>query len=50
VSWVGYGIDVFAPSPQGAYRFRKWSDRGAQRHTMTTPKSAGTLTATFKTG
>ncbi|PPK97306.1 glucose/arabinose dehydrogenase [Kineococcus xinjiangensis] len=32
----------------GTWRFRSWSDGGAATHTLTGPKSATTLTATFE--
>ena len=47
VSWSGWVIELFAPSPQGAYRFKKWSDGGAQRHTIVTPNKDASRTAKF---
>ena len=52
VSWQNYGISVTAPSPQqdggGQWRgFSSWSDGGAATHTIFTPVSSITYTATF---
>jgi Ca2+-binding RTX toxin-like protein len=52
VSWEGYELDVYAPSPQTSagksYLFGSWSDGGAQRHGVTTGAQPSTYAATFK--
>jgi len=53
VSWDGYALNVNAPAPQPApgsqqYVFQNWSDGGAAAHTIVTPPSAATFTATFR--
>lgn len=48
VSWTGYGIEVFAPSPQNGLRWYKWTDGGGQRHTYVTGGRDKTLTAKFR--
>ena len=49
---VGFLRSVGAPSPQTvaatSYDFKSWSDHGAQSHTMTTPSSNATVTATYR--
>lgn len=50
---VGLKRDIEAVSPQTAsdahtYSFSSWSDGGARVHTITTPSSSTTFTATFK--
>jgi glucose/arabinose dehydrogenase len=47
-SWEGYQINVFAPSPQGIQKFRRWSDGGAQAHTILTPAARTVYTAIFR--
>jgi glucose/arabinose dehydrogenase/PKD repeat protein len=54
VSWASYALNVNAP-PQvdgagKAWTFTSWSDGGAQAHTITTPASPATYTATFTAG
>jgi hypothetical protein len=49
-SWVGWRLDLTAPSPQGRYRFSSWSDGGAQAHSVTTPAAPATYTAKYKKG
>jgi hypothetical protein len=48
---VGMLRTIGAPSPQvrngTTYEFRSWSDRGAQTHTITTPTSNATITASY---
>ncbi len=48
---VGMQRAIGATSPQTigstTYEFRSWSDRGAQTHTITTPSSATTFTASY---
>jgi hypothetical protein len=46
VSWEGYALNVNAPAQSG-FTFASWSDGGAQAHTITTPATATTYTATF---
>jgi glucose/arabinose dehydrogenase/PKD repeat protein len=50
-SWRGYRLDVEAPAQvdgQGEHWvFSSWSDAGAAAHTITTPASPATYTATF---
>jgi glucose/arabinose dehydrogenase len=41
---------IGAPSPQGGLTFQSWSDGGAQTHTISTPVSDTTYTATFSGG
>jgi hypothetical protein len=51
VSWQGYALNVNAPTQKIGritYRFVSWSDGGAASHTITTPASARTYTATFR--
>jgi hypothetical protein len=49
--WKGYPVQVFAPPQADAngqgWRFTGWSDGGALAHTITTPASPTTYTATF---
>ncbi|MEA2596830.1 MAG: hypothetical protein QOF01_3299 [Thermomicrobiales bacterium] len=52
-SWAGWQIQVDVPSPQThssglSYAFSSWSDGGAAAHTITTPSSPQTYTATFE--
>jgi len=46
VSWESYALNVNAPAQTG-FSFVSWSDGGAQAHTIVTPASAATYTATF---
>jgi glucose/arabinose dehydrogenase len=46
VSWEGYVLNVNAPN-QGNMVFSNWSDGGAASHSITTPATATTYTATF---
>ena len=49
-SWRGYELHVSAPDQTasgGAATFRAWSDGGAASHTIRTPASARTYTASF---
>ncbi len=52
-SWAGWQIPVSAPDQldsQGRYHvFDTWSDGGAATHTITTPSSAQTYQASFRT-
>jgi hypothetical protein len=49
---VGIQRTLGAPSPQTSgpkvYDFRSWSDGGAQTHTISTPASNATFTATYQ--
>jgi glucose/arabinose dehydrogenase/PKD repeat protein len=51
VSWDNYNIPVEAADQTDAFgtqwSFSSWSDGGARAHTITTPASAATYTATF---
>ncbi len=50
VSWQGYGLSVSAPLQYNSgqwWMFSGWSDGGAAAHTLTTPASSATYTATF---
>ncbi len=49
-SWQGWQLSLNAPSPQKGHRFSSWSDGGAQAHTVITPATPTTYTATFKKG
>lgn len=53
-SWEGYEIDVNAPDQSQAcadsWLFERWSDGGAAAHSIATPASDTTYTATFKSG
>ncbi len=46
-SWEGWNVTVNAPD-QGGLLFRKWNDGGARSHTIRTPATAKTYTATFR--
>jgi len=46
-SWEAYALNVDVPS-QAGFEFVSWSDGGARAHTITTPASAATYTATFR--
>jgi glucose/arabinose dehydrogenase/PKD repeat protein len=46
-SWEGWDLAVSAPN-QGSHVFSSWSDGGAATHTIRTPASARTYTATFR--
>jgi glucose/arabinose dehydrogenase len=46
-SWERWNVTVSAPDQPG-YAFRRWSDGGARTHTIRTPSSATTYTATFR--
>lgn len=52
LSWQGYKINVYAPSPQTlsgtAYAFASWSDGGAQSHDVISGSSPGAYTATYE--
>lgn len=51
LSWEGWRIDVDAPDQSrdgDVWDFVSWSDGGASTHTITTPASAATFTATFQ--
>jgi glucose/arabinose dehydrogenase len=46
-SWDGYALNIDVPA-QAGYEFVSWSDGGARAHTITTPASATTYTATLR--
>jgi hypothetical protein len=46
-SWEGYALNVDVPT-QAGYAFVSWSDGGARAHTITTPATATTYTATLR--
>ncbi len=51
VSWDGYELNVNAPNQtvnNQRYGFVSWSDGGARSHTIVTPATAATYTATFE--
>jgi hypothetical protein len=52
VSWEAYKLNVNAPAQADAsdqrWTFASWSDGGAAAHTITTPASATTYTATYR--
>jgi glucose/arabinose dehydrogenase len=45
---VGIVRTLSAPSPQGTFEFQSWSDGGAQTHSIATPSTATTFTATYR--
>ncbi len=51
-SWYGYRLNVSAPTQKDSagitWAFDKWSDGGTASHTIVTPSSAKTYTATFR--
>lgn len=52
-SWQGYALNVSAASQSAggkSYKLASWSDGGAAAHTITTPASDATYTATFAPG
>ncbi len=46
-SWERWNVTVSAPDQPG-WAFRRWSDGGARTHTIRTPSSARTYTATYR--
>src|SRR5258706_147609 len=52
VSWEGFVLELAAPDQQDSlgqtWLFDHWSDGGAATHTITTPATAATYTATFR--
>ncbi len=48
VSWEKWVIRIEAPLSQAGRQFRRWSDFKARIHTITTPASAKTFTATYR--
>jgi len=52
VSWEGYTLSIYAPSPQAlsgtTYAFDSWSNGGGQRQDVTTGAMPSTYKATFK--
>ena len=49
-SWVGYRLDLEAPSPQGTNTFLSWTDGGARLHSVFTPAAGAVYTARFRRG
>jgi hypothetical protein len=50
-TWVHYGFTVAAPDQEidGTHRvFRQWSDGGARRHQVVSPRKATSYTATLR--
>lgn len=51
-SWENYALNVNAPAQTNSsgqsYAFASWSDGGAAAHTITTPATAASYTATFQ--
>ncbi len=53
ISWEGYRLNVYAPSPQTTlagvtYSFASWSDGKEQQHDIVTGATPSSYTATFK--
>jgi hypothetical protein len=51
-SWEGYALEVGAANQTASgqlFLFEGWSDGGAAAHTITTPDSAASYTARFRT-
>jgi glucose/arabinose dehydrogenase len=53
ISWEGYRLNVYAPSPQttlagDTYSFASWSDGKEQQHDIITGATPSSYTATFK--
>ncbi|MGH2794936.1 MAG: PKD domain-containing protein, partial [Actinomycetota bacterium] len=48
-SWQGYVLNVMVPK-QNPWKWVSWSDGGARNHSITTPASPTTYTATFQQG
>ena len=50
-SWAGYALAATAPTPQSvadqSWGYSSWSDAGSRAHTIVTPGSTATYTATF---
>jgi len=49
-SWVGWQLALAAPTRQSPYSFVSWSDGGAATHSVITPSTPATYTATYKKG
>ena len=49
-SWAGWQLTLAALARQGPYTFVSWSDGGAATHTVTTPATPTSYTATYKKG
>jgi hypothetical protein len=52
LSWAGYTLTLNAPNQSingTPHTWRSWSDGGAQAHSVVTPPSAKTYTASFAT-
>ncbi len=49
-SWQGWQLSLAAPMRQSPWTFASWSDGGAATHTVVTPATATTYTATYRKG
>ncbi len=49
-SWQGWQLTLAAPTREGPWSFVSWSDGGAATHTVVTPATPTTYTATFRKG
>ena len=49
-SWQGWRLDLVAPTRVPPYTFVSWSDGGAATHSVVTPATATTYTATYRKG
>jgi glucose/arabinose dehydrogenase len=49
MSWQGYVLNVSVPK-QSPWKWTSWSDGGAKNHSITTPSTPTTYTATFTQG
>jgi glucose/arabinose dehydrogenase/PKD repeat protein len=49
-SWEAWRLDLTAPSRQSPYSFLSWSDGGAATHSVITPSTPTTYTATYRKG
>jgi PKD repeat protein len=49
-SWAGWPLTLAAAARQSPYTFAGWSDGGAATHSVTTPATPATYTATYKKG
>lgn len=47
-SWQSYVLNVTAPTPQGNYRWQRWSNGRPRTHSITTPAEPKTYTAYFR--
>jgi glucose/arabinose dehydrogenase/PKD repeat protein len=49
-SWQGWQLSLLAPARQSPWTFVSWSDGGAATHTVVTPATPATYTATYRKG